>query len=116
MAGPRRLHTCTDVGSGSPTRLNVALPPATLCSIPTREAKIVREFSVPASFSVGEHDNVASAVFDHERDDPNHVIVQRLVDGSWTDVTCREVAVQVRSTALGLIALGVQAGDRVAVL
>src|SRR6478752_6909390 len=77
---------------------------------------IVREFSVPASFSVGEHDNVVSAVFDHERDDPNHVIVQRLVDGSWTDVTCREVAAQVRSTALGLIALGVQAGDRVAVL
>ena len=76
----------------------------------------MREFSVPASFPVGEHDNVVSAVFDHERDDPEHVIIQRLVDESWIDVTCKEVAAQIRSAALGLIALGVQAGDRVALL
>lgn len=76
----------------------------------------MREFSVPASFTVDEFDNVAGTVFDHERDDPGHVIVQRLVDGAWTDVTCAEVAEQVRSAALGLIALGVRAGDRVAVL
>jgi long-chain acyl-CoA synthetase len=76
----------------------------------------VREFSVPASFTVDEFDNVAGTVFDHERDDPGHVIVQRLVDGTWTDVTCAQVAQQVRSAALGLIGLGVQAGDRVAVL
>lgn len=55
----------------------------------SREAMIVREFSVPASFTVGEHDNVVSSVFSHERDDPDHVIFQRLVDGVWTDVTCR---------------------------
>ena len=76
----------------------------------------MREFSVPASFSVGERDNVVSAVFDQEREDPDHVIIQRLVGGSWTDVTSKEVAAQIRSTALGLIANGVQAGDRVAVL
>ncbi|MGV0607552.1 AMP-dependent synthetase/ligase [Mycolicibacterium sp. XJ1904] len=76
----------------------------------------MREFSVPASFTVEEHDNVASAVFDHERDDPDHVIFQRLVDGSWTDVTCRQAADQIRSAALGLIAKGVQPGDRVALL
>ena len=77
---------------------------------------IVREFSVPASFSVGEHDNVVSCVFSHERDDPDHVILQRLVDGVWTDVTCKQVAEQIRSAALGLIAEGVAPGDRVAVL
>jgi long-chain acyl-CoA synthetase len=76
----------------------------------------VREFSVPARFEVGEHDNIVSAVYSHERDDPDHVIFQRLVDGSWTDVTAAEVAAQVRATALGLIAEGVQAGDRVAIL
>lgn len=76
----------------------------------------MREFNVPASFTVGENDNVVSSVFAHERDDPDHVIFQRLVDGSWTDVTCREVAEQIRSAALGLIAKGVQAGDRVALL
>jgi long-chain acyl-CoA synthetase len=76
----------------------------------------VLEFSVPASFTVGDLDNVVSSVFAHERDDPDHVIIQRLMNGSWTDVTCAQVAAQVRSTALGLIAEGVGAGDRVAVL
>ncbi|MCV7423689.1 long-chain fatty acid--CoA ligase [Mycobacterium yunnanensis] len=75
----------------------------------------MREFSVPASFTVGEHDTVAASVFSHAADDPNHVIVQRLVDGSWTDVTCAQVAEQVQATARGLIAEGVQAGDRVAI-
>jgi long-chain acyl-CoA synthetase len=76
----------------------------------------VREFSVPASFTVDDHDNVVGSVFSHERDDPDHVIIQRLVDGSWSDVTCAQVAAQVRSAALGLIAEGVKPGDRVAVL
>ncbi|CAN5641853.1 long-chain fatty acid--CoA ligase [soil metagenome] len=76
----------------------------------------MREFSVPASFSVGEHDNVAAAVFEHERDHPDHVIYQRLIDGVWTDVTCAQAAAQIRATAQGLIARGVNAGDRVAIL
>lgn len=76
----------------------------------------MREFSSPASFAVGEHDNVVSSVFIHERDDPDHVIFQRLVDGVWTDVTCKQAAEQIRSTALGLIARGVNPGDRVALL
>ncbi|MEO8813792.1 MAG: long-chain fatty acid--CoA ligase [Mycobacterium sp.] len=75
----------------------------------------MREFSVPAPFAVEEHDNIAAAVFEHERDDPDFVIYQRLVDGVWCDVTCAEAAAQVRSAALGLIAEGVQAGDRVAI-
>jgi len=76
----------------------------------------MREFSVAASFTVGDHDSIVSSVYSHERDNPDHVIFQRLVDGMWTDVTCAEAAQQIRATALGLIAEGVQAGDRVAIL
>lgn len=65
---------------------------------------------------VAAHDTVVSSVFDHERDDPGYVIFRRLVGGVWTDVTCAEAAAQVRATALGLIASGVQPDDRVAVL
>jgi long-chain acyl-CoA synthetase len=75
-----------------------------------------REFSVPAPFTVDEHDNIAAAVYTHERDDPDHVIIQRLVDGTWVDVTSAQVAGQIREAARGLIAQGVQAGDRVALL
>ncbi len=76
----------------------------------------MREFSLPAAFTVGEHDNIVGSVYSHERDDPDHVIFQRLISGVWTDVTCAEAAQQIRSTALGLIAEGVQVGDRVAIL
>jgi long-chain acyl-CoA synthetase len=75
----------------------------------------VREYTVPARFTVGEHENVAAAVFAHERDDPDLVIYRRQIDGEWTDVTCAEAADQIRSAALGLIAQGVQAGDRVSI-
>ena len=75
----------------------------------------MREYSVPARFSVGERDNVAAAVFEHERDDPDFVIYQRQIDGVWTDVTYAEAADQIRSAALGLISLGVLAGDRVSI-
>jgi long-chain acyl-CoA synthetase len=76
----------------------------------------VREFTVPASFEIAEYDTVVSSVYAHEREDPDHVILQRLVDGAWTDVTCAQAAAQIRSAALGLIANGVQTGDRVAIL
>ena len=62
----------------------------------------MREYSVPATFTVGEHDSIVNSVFSHERDDPDHVIFQRLADGAWTDVTCKEAANQIRSAALGL--------------
>ncbi len=75
----------------------------------------MREYSVPARFSVGEHENIATMVFEHERDDPSFVIYRRQVDGVWTDVTCAEAAQQIRAAALGLISLGVQAGDRVSI-
>ncbi|MDT5023180.1 MAG: long-chain acyl-CoA synthetase [Mycobacterium sp.] len=75
----------------------------------------MRELTVPAGFTVGENDNIVSTVFEHERDDPDAVIYQRLVDGTWTDVTCAQAATQIRASALGLIAEGVRPGDRVAI-
>ncbi|MCV7064756.1 long-chain fatty acid--CoA ligase [Mycolicibacterium farcinogenes] len=76
----------------------------------------MREYSVPASFAVGEHDNIVSSVSAHAAESPDHVIFRRLVDGSWVDVTCAEAADQIRSVAQGLIAEGIQPGDRVAIL
>ena len=75
----------------------------------------MRELSAPASFTVAETDNVVSVVYEHERTDPQCAIYQRLVDGKWVDVTCAQAAAQIRSAAQGLIALGVQPGDRVAI-
>ncbi|BCI92774.1 hypothetical protein NIIDMKKI_79800 [Mycobacterium kansasii] len=76
----------------------------------------MREFNVAADFTVADTDHIAGSVYAHERDDPDHVIFQRLVNGVWTDVTCAAAAQQIRTTALGLIAENVNAGDRVAIL
>src|SRR6185312_1056875 len=75
----------------------------------------MRELSAPATFAVEETDSVVHSVFDHEREDPGYLIFQRLVDGAWTDVSCAQAAEQIRSAALGLIAEGVQPGDRVSI-
>ena len=75
----------------------------------------MRELSVPARFKVDERESIAAMVFEHERDDPDFVIYQRLIDDNWTDVTCAQAADQIRSAALGLISLGVQPGDRVSI-
>ncbi|MGE0214382.1 AMP-dependent synthetase/ligase [Mycolicibacterium sp.] len=76
----------------------------------------MREFSVPASFTVAEDDNIVSVVYELERTDPQLVSFQRLVDGAWVDVTAKQAASEIRSAAQGLIALGIQPGDRVAIL
>ncbi|HEX5144667.1 MAG TPA: long-chain fatty acid--CoA ligase [Mycobacterium sp.] len=76
----------------------------------------MRELTVPASFTVGDTDNAVSVVFEHERNDPKLPIYQRLIDGKWVDVSAAEAAGQVRAAARGLIANGVQPGDRVALL
>jgi long-chain acyl-CoA synthetase len=102
------IATSFTYAAAVPTRLVGAkpLPPG---------GHTVREVSVPASFDVEEHDNIVSSVYAHERDDPDLVIFQRLVDGDWKDVTAAQAAEQIRSVALGLIAEGVAPGDRVAV-
>ena len=98
-------------------RLSDSKPALNGPRIVTRSNEVirVRQYSVPARFAVGERDNIAAMVFEHERDDPSFVIFQRQIDGVWTDVTCAEAATQVRSAALGLISLGVRAGDRVSI-
>ncbi len=76
----------------------------------------MRELSVPATFTVEETDDVVSIVYLYERDDPECPLYERLIDGQWVKVTSAQAAGEIRSAAQGLIALGVQPGDRVAIL
>ena len=48
--------------------------------------------------------------------DPDTVAVKHKVDGEWKDVTLGEVGAIVQEIAKGLIAIGVEAGDRVSIL
>ncbi|ORL14519.1 AMP-dependent synthetase/ligase [Prescottella equi] len=74
------------------------------------------EFSVPATFTIPEDASAVDSVYEYAATKPDHVVFRRLVNGSWVDVTAREFAEQVTAVAKGLVARGVQPGDRVALM
>lgn len=59
---------------------------------------------------------MADSVFRHEKESPDFVPFERLIDGEWVPVTAVQFAAEVRAVAKGLIASGVELGDRVAIL
>ena len=73
------------------------------------------EIAVPQSFSIPENVSMADSVFRHEKESPEFVAFERPMDGKWVKVSAREFADQVRSVAKGLMASGVEFGDRVAI-
>jgi long-chain acyl-CoA synthetase len=60
--------------------------------------------------------NTADFVFDNAAAKPRHVALRRRIGGSWADVTSEQFADEVTGVAKGLIASGLEAGDRVAVM
>jgi long-chain acyl-CoA synthetase len=76
----------------------------------------MQEFSTPVAYVVRPGDNITDDVFAHEKSRPDEVGLRRKVNGNWTPVTWREFAGQVRDIAAGFIAVGIQPGDRVALM
>jgi long-chain acyl-CoA synthetase len=76
----------------------------------------VAEYSVPANFKVPQDANLTDAVFGNASDFPDNVSFDRKVDGEWQPVTAKHFAEEVKALAAGLIASGIQAGDRVGLM
>jgi long-chain acyl-CoA synthetase len=60
--------------------------------------------------------NAADMVFDNARRRPEHPAVARKIDGRWRDVRSRQFADEVLALSAGLVASGIQAGDRIALM
>ncbi|OZC59212.1 long-chain fatty acid--CoA ligase [Rhodococcus sp. 06-470-2] len=71
---------------------------------------------MPASFTIPDDASMADTVYRYEKESPNFVPFQRLENGNWTDVTAARFAKEVAAAAKGLIASGIELGDRVAIL
>ncbi|MGF1665413.1 MAG: AMP-dependent synthetase/ligase [Acidimicrobiia bacterium] len=69
----------------------------------------------PGSVVVDPTENLTSALWEAERSQPDLAILAHRVGDTFIDVTFAGMASQVRRIAAGLMALGVQPGDRVAV-
>jgi long-chain acyl-CoA synthetase len=76
----------------------------------------VAEYAVPAHFTLPDDANLTDAVFGNAEEFPDAVSFDRKVDGSWQPVTAKTFGEEVKALAAGLIAAGVGAGDRVAIM
>ena len=73
----------------------------------------MQEFSTPEAVTVGPDDALPDAVRARATSTPDDVLFSRQLDGRWAPVTAKEFATEVNALAAGLVASGVQAGDRV---
>ncbi|MEP6695272.1 MAG: long-chain fatty acid--CoA ligase [Pseudonocardiales bacterium] len=76
----------------------------------------MHEFSVPATVKVDPESNLTDAVWVNAAEFPDHVVFNRRVDDVWQDVTAATFRDEVTAVAKGLIASGVQPGDRVGLM
>ncbi|MFD5659313.1 AMP-dependent synthetase/ligase [Streptomyces hirsutus] len=76
----------------------------------------MREFSLPALYEVPADGNLTDIVRRNAAQHPDVAVMARKVAGVWQDVTATVFLAEVREAAKGLIASGVQPGDRVALM
>ncbi|MFF1463619.1 AMP-dependent synthetase/ligase [Streptomyces sp. NPDC058330] len=76
----------------------------------------MREFSLPALYEVPTDGNLTDLVRRNAAQHPDVAVMSRKVAGAWTDVTATQFLAEVSSAAKGLIAAGIEPGDRVALM
>ncbi|WP_371482113.1 long-chain fatty acid--CoA ligase [Kitasatospora sp. NBC_00315] len=74
------------------------------------------DFSLPALYQVPSGGNLSDLVHQNAERHPDVAVLSRKVDGSWTDLTAAQFLAEVHSAAKGLIAAGIEPGDRVGVM
>ncbi|MFJ9340264.1 AMP-dependent synthetase/ligase [Streptomyces sp. NPDC101733] len=78
---------------------------------------VVREVSVPALVGMPTTGSLGDIPYDNARQAPTEpVLARKEADGTWRDVTAAEFAAEVTAVAKGLIAEGLQEGDRLAIM
>ncbi|MEV7428777.1 AMP-dependent synthetase/ligase [Nocardioides sp. NPDC092400] len=77
----------------------------------------MREFSTPLTIEVPGTGNLTDDVVRNAEEAPDAVVFSRPAgDGAWSDVTAAEFLAEVTAVAKGLVAAGVETGDRVALI
>ncbi|MCW2947710.1 MAG: AMP-dependent synthetase and ligase [Actinoallomurus sp.] len=76
----------------------------------------MREFSVPAQVTIADSANLTDTLFSRAAEQPERTVLRRKDGPGWRDVTAREFADDVARVAKGLVAAGIEPGDRVAIM
>ncbi|MFE0425952.1 AMP-dependent synthetase/ligase [Streptomyces sp. NPDC058953] len=76
----------------------------------------MREFSLPALYEVPADGNLTDLIHRNAAQHPDVAVMGRRTPDGWVDVTARQFLAEVKAAAKGLIASGVEPGDRVALM
>ena len=76
----------------------------------------MREFSTPLTIEVPATGNLTDDVVTNAREAGDEIGFSRSTEQGWQDVTYAEFLAEVSAAAKGLMAAGVEAGDRVALI
>ncbi|MET0837766.1 MAG: AMP-binding protein [Marmoricola sp.] len=76
----------------------------------------MREYSTALQVSVPTTGNLTDDVVTNGTEHPDAVVFSRRAEGGWADVSASEFLEEVQAVAKGLIAAGIERGDRVALI
>lgn len=76
----------------------------------------MNEFSVAPIVPAPSSGNLTDLIADRARFEPERVTMSRPLGDGWQPMTAREIEAEVRATAKGLVASGINIGDRVAIM
>ena len=76
----------------------------------------MREYSTPLTIEVPRRGNLTDDVVRNAREAASAVVFSRRVHGQWQDVTAARFLGEVSAVAKGLVAAGIEPGDRVALI
>ncbi|CAB4370262.1 MAG: AMP-binding protein [Actinobacteria bacterium] len=76
----------------------------------------MNEISVPALVPIASAGNLTNLVSERAWFEPERVMLSRALGDGWQSVTAKEFESEVRSAAKGLVAAGINIGDRVAIM
>ena len=76
----------------------------------------MNEITIPPLIPAATAGNLTNLIAERAWFEPNRIIMSRPVGEGWAQVTAREVETEVREVAKGLIAAGIQFGDRVGLM
>lgn len=76
----------------------------------------MNEFTNPAVLPAATAGNLTNLIAERAWFEPNRITMSRPLGDGWQPLTAQQVEEEIRATAKGLIASGIQIGDRVAIM
>ena len=76
----------------------------------------MNEISIPALVPNASAGNLTNLISERAWFEPERVMLSRALGDGWQGVTAKEFEAEVRASAKGLVAAGINIGDRVAIM